>query len=121
MYSFFQVHYDRYDAKFKESHDSLTWDDVEDDVQTFKHKYIYPNIVKGEVEENSIGLWLEKLAQHSYEPAEDVPNENSMDKEKNEKDHTDIVNSIEINVKDHTDTVHEKDMNEVRNVAVNEK
>lgn len=65
------VHYDRYDAKFKESHDSLTWDTEEEAIQKFKHEHIYPVIVKGELEENSIGLWLEKLQLHSYEPSEE--------------------------------------------------
>ncbi|KOB78136.1 tRNA pseudouridine synthase, partial [Operophtera brumata] len=47
-----KVHYERYDAKFKDSHDSLTWDDVEEAIQKFKHEHIYPIIVKGEVEGN---------------------------------------------------------------------
>ncbi|XP_075984626.1 pseudouridine synthase 1 isoform X2 [Anticarsia gemmatalis] len=67
------VHYDRYDAKFKNSHDSLAWDDVEGDVQKFKEQFIYPVIVKGEVEDNCMANWLEKLNMHSYEPSENEP------------------------------------------------
>ncbi|KAM3962165.1 LOW QUALITY PROTEIN: pseudouridine synthase 1 [Aphomia sociella] len=69
------VHYDRYDARYKTSHDSLTWEAEEEAIQKFKHDYIYPNIVKGEIEDNSMGNWLEKLKQHSYEPSDDVPSE----------------------------------------------
>lgn len=68
------MHYDRYDAKFKNSHDSLTWDEAENDIQKFKHEHIYPIIVKGEIEDNSMGIWLDtKLSQHSYEPSDEVP------------------------------------------------
>ncbi|XP_022815592.1 tRNA pseudouridine synthase A isoform X2 [Spodoptera litura] len=67
------VHYDRYDNKFKDSHDSLTWTSEEEEIQKFKHEHIYPVIVKGEVENNSMALWLEKMSNHSYEPSEDVP------------------------------------------------
>lgn len=69
----FQVHYDRYDNKFKDSHDSLTWTSEEEEIQKFKHEHIYPVIVKGEVENSSMAMWLEKLSNHSYEPSEDVP------------------------------------------------
>lgn len=64
------MHYERYDAKFKDSHDSLSWDEVEPSVQEFKEKYIYPSIVQGEIE-GSMSVWLEKLARHSFEPSED--------------------------------------------------
>ncbi|XP_035453161.2 pseudouridylate synthase 1 homolog isoform X1 [Spodoptera frugiperda] len=67
------VHYDRYDNKFKDSHDSLTWTSEEEEIQKFKHEHIYPVIVKGEVENSSMAMWLEKLSNHSYEPSEDVP------------------------------------------------
>ncbi|XP_026738707.1 tRNA pseudouridine synthase A isoform X2 [Trichoplusia ni] len=66
------VHYDRYDAKFKDSHDSLTWTEEEDEIHKFKHEHIYPVIVKGEVENKSIAGWLEKLSLHSYEPSEET-------------------------------------------------
>lgn len=65
------VHYDRYDAKFKDSHDSLTWSAEEEEIHKFKHEHIYPVIVKGEVEGQSMATWLEKLSKHSYEPSEE--------------------------------------------------
>lgn len=67
-----QVHYERYDAKFKDSHDSLIWDDAEEAILKFKHEHIYPNIVKGEIE-GSMVTWLEKLSRHSFEPSDEVP------------------------------------------------
>ncbi|XP_013147359.1 PREDICTED: tRNA pseudouridine synthase A, mitochondrial isoform X2 [Papilio polytes] len=70
-----KVHYERYDAKFKDSHDSLTWEEQEESVKAFKRDRINPNIVKGEIEGNSMLLWLEKLAKHNYEPSEEVPSE----------------------------------------------
>ncbi|CAH0596481.1 unnamed protein product [Chrysodeixis includens] len=75
------VHYDRYDAKFKDSHDSLTWSEEEDEIHKFKHEHIYPVIVKGEVENKSIAGWLEKLKMHSYEPSEETAASAVDDKE----------------------------------------
>ncbi|CAB3224850.1 unnamed protein product [Arctia plantaginis] len=66
------VHYDRYNAKFKDSHDSLTWDAEETEIDKFKHEHIYPVIVKGETEGDSMGVWLEKMRGHSFEPSEDT-------------------------------------------------
>lgn len=77
-----QVHYDRYDTKFKDSHDSLTWEAEEEAVQKFKHEFIYPNIIKGEIEGDSMSNWLEKLSIHSYEPSDD----NSGEKDSDEKE-----------------------------------
>ncbi|KAJ0172077.1 hypothetical protein K1T71_012050 [Dendrolimus kikuchii] len=72
------VHYDRYDAKFKSSHDSLTWDMEEETIQKFKHEQIYPSIVKGEIEDHNMAIWLGKLAKHSYEPSDDVNPESDV-------------------------------------------
>ncbi|XP_004925769.2 pseudouridylate synthase 1 homolog isoform X2 [Bombyx mori] len=67
-----KVHYDRYDARHKGTHDSLTWDKEEETIQKFKEDHIYPNIVRGEIERDSMGTWLEKLSKHSYEPTEEM-------------------------------------------------
>ncbi|XP_053615428.1 pseudouridylate synthase 1 homolog isoform X2 [Plodia interpunctella] len=75
------VHYDRYDAKFKGTHESLTWEFVEDTVQKFKHQFIYPNIVKGEVLGDNMGTWLEKLNLHSYEPSDETDEKGTEDAE----------------------------------------
>ncbi|XP_063832496.1 pseudouridylate synthase 1 homolog isoform X1 [Ostrinia nubilalis] len=78
------VHYTRYDTRYKDSHESLTWEAEEETVNKFKHSHIYPSIVKGEVEGNSMAEWLEKLTQHSYEPSDDAPVDKTL--EDGEKD-----------------------------------
>ncbi|XP_073959454.1 pseudouridine synthase 1 isoform X2 [Choristoneura fumiferana] len=97
-----KVHYDRYDTKFKDSHDSLTWTEVEETVQKFTHDHIYPNIVKGEVKDDSMALWLEKLKKHSYEPSEDEPAEKDDEKgdesdDENEDDEKNLEKEMERN------------------------
>ncbi|XP_023943417.2 pseudouridylate synthase 1 homolog isoform X2 [Bicyclus anynana] len=67
-----KVHYEKYDAKFKDSHESLTWDEQEQAVEQFKRELIFPNIVKGEIEGNSMGIWLEKIKKHSFDPSDNV-------------------------------------------------
>ncbi|XP_068619637.1 pseudouridylate synthase 1 homolog isoform X2 [Battus philenor] len=81
-----KVHYERYDARYKDSHDSLTWEEEEELVKTFKKEKINPNIVKGEIEGNSMGLWLEKLKIHRYEPSEDVASENGTENDQKGSD-----------------------------------
>ncbi|XP_060806019.1 pseudouridylate synthase 1 homolog isoform X2 [Amyelois transitella] len=105
------VHYDRYDAKFKVSHESLTWEPLEDTIQKFKHEYIYPNIVKGEIEGNSMGAWLEKLKTHSYEPSDDVTDEKAT--EDAEKEIADDDDDCE--EKEEIDDEAEKELNGVEN------
>lgn len=52
-------------------HEQLTWEDVEDKVQEFKEKYIYPTIVNKEVAEESMLWWIDnKLSRHSYDDAD---------------------------------------------------
>ncbi|XP_050679457.1 pseudouridylate synthase 1 homolog isoform X1 [Leptidea sinapis] len=67
-----KVHYERYDAKFKDSHENLTWEEVDPLVEAFKREHIVKSIVRGEVEEWASARWLEKLYGHSFEPAADV-------------------------------------------------
>ncbi|GBP04475.1 tRNA pseudouridine synthase A [Eumeta japonica] len=84
------VHYDSYDSKFKHSHETLAWEEYEEVVQKFKSDHIYPNIVKGEVEGNSMGLWLEKLRKHHYEP-----DENSAEKYDGENDECAVKDDVD--------------------------
>ncbi|CAH2054116.1 unnamed protein product, partial [Iphiclides podalirius] len=84
-----KVHYERYDARYKNSHDSLTWDAEEELVRKFKAEQINPTIIKGEIEGNSMGLWLEKLSLHSFEPSEDVPEEKETESGEKETDDAD--------------------------------
>ncbi|CAH0760516.1 unnamed protein product [Diatraea saccharalis] len=75
------VHYTRYDARYKDSHSTLTWETEEEAVQKFKHEHIYPNIVKGEIEQDSMGIWLEKLSLHSFEPTDDTAVDKTIDED----------------------------------------
>ncbi|XP_039760119.1 tRNA pseudouridine synthase A isoform X1 [Pararge aegeria] len=70
-----KVHYERYAAKFKDSHDSLTWESEDEAVEKFKRAVIFPNIIKGEIEGNSMGLWVEKMKNHSFEPSDNISDE----------------------------------------------
>ncbi|XP_041983087.1 tRNA pseudouridine synthase A isoform X2 [Aricia agestis] len=93
-----KVHYERYGARYKESHDTLDWDDQDEAVQRFKHEQIFPNIIKGEIEDNSMGLWLEKMKGHSYEPSDES--------EKNDVSDTKNINSFD---DDRDDDIAQKD------------
>ncbi|KAJ8936291.1 hypothetical protein NQ318_001484 [Aromia moschata] len=64
------VHYDRYNNRYGEDgmHEKLTWEEVDDQVDEFKEKYIYPNIINTEVNEEQMVNWLKnKLSRHSYD------------------------------------------------------
>ncbi|XP_019869602.2 pseudouridylate synthase 1 homolog [Aethina tumida] len=77
------VHYERYNYRYGEDgmHEKLLWDDVEDKVQEFKEKFIYPTIVNTEIKEESMVNWINnKLARHSY---------NEEDEDDDEKDEND--------------------------------
>lgn len=63
-----QVHYDRYNQKYGGDgiHEAITWDHVNPDIEDFKHKFIYPHIVKTEIEEKSMSSWLDTLPLHTF-------------------------------------------------------
>ena len=46
-----QVHYDRYNKRFGKDgiHETLTWAAQTKDVEEFKEKFIYPEMIEGEV------------------------------------------------------------------------
>ncbi|XP_072933162.1 pseudouridylate synthase 1 homolog isoform X2 [Epargyreus clarus] len=113
-----KVHYERYDAKFKSSHDSLTWDEQEEAIEKFKHDQIYPSIVKGEVEGNSMGIWLEKLNKHSYEPSDDVPEDKGAKLEAggDDDDDDDVVEDDDDKGKDDEDDKGKDDGEDKRKV-----
>lgn len=63
----------RYNFRYGEDgmHEKLTWETVEDKVNEFKEKYIYPTIINTEVEKESMLWWLQnKLSKHSYDDAD---------------------------------------------------
>ncbi|XP_031770468.2 pseudouridylate synthase 1 homolog isoform X2 [Galleria mellonella] len=113
------VHYDRYDARYKISHDSLTWEAEEEAVQKFKHDFIYPNIVKGEIEDNSMGNWLEKLNLHSYDPSDDVPGEKETENRELDDDDDEDCDDKETNETKEQDVISKSVENVTSNVASN--
>ncbi len=49
-----QVHYDRYNKRFGKDgiHETLTWEAQKKDVEDFKEKFIFPEMIDGEVKVN---------------------------------------------------------------------
>lgn len=66
-----QVHYDKYNRSFGDRIAHLTWNEYENDINDFREKYIFPTIVKGEIENNSMLNWVETLFWHCYEMVPD--------------------------------------------------
>lgn len=67
------VHYDRYNERYGKDglHELLGWSDLSDQINEFKDKFIYPNIVTTELKENSMFTWLQTLPKHTYAVRED--------------------------------------------------
>lgn len=89
----------RYNNRFGSDgiHEPLTWEQVEDKVNDFKEKYIYPTIVTKEVEEELMLWWLKnKLSKHSYDEA---GNNDSDDENVDDDDH-DNGNQKELEIKE---------------------
>nr|XP_023016254.1 tRNA pseudouridine synthase A [Leptinotarsa decemlineata] len=64
------VHYDRYNFRYGEdgTHEKLTWEDVENEVNEFRDKYIFPTIINKEIEGEEMLQWIkDKLSKHSYD------------------------------------------------------
>ncbi|CAF4880800.1 unnamed protein product [Pieris macdunnoughi] len=90
-----KVHYERYDTRYKDSHESLTWEDLDDTIEKFKMEHIHPNVVKGEIEGRNMALWLEKIEKHSFDPNDYVmedKDDNIQDDDDDEKVDADIEN-----------------------------
>ena len=47
-----EIHYERYNKRFANdgiaSHESLSWENVQDEVEAFKKDYIFPEMIEGE-------------------------------------------------------------------------
>jgi tRNA pseudouridine38-40 synthase len=69
------VHYDRYNKKFGGDgmHERLEWKKWSEKVHDFKHKFIYPVMMRTEKEEKSMLKWLECLPLHTYSKRECGP------------------------------------------------
>ncbi|CAF0738660.1 unnamed protein product [Didymodactylos carnosus] len=63
-----RLHYDRYDKKFGNDghHELLTWKESEETFTKFKEEYIIPYIVKKEITDKSMLVYLERLIVHSF-------------------------------------------------------
>lgn len=68
-----QVHYDSYNQKYGETHDQLTWEELEPAIQEFRDKFIHPVIAETEIKDKPMVKWLESLPFHTYdERPEDI-------------------------------------------------
>ncbi|GJQ87875.1 hypothetical protein Trydic_g1146 [Trypoxylus dichotomus] len=70
------VHYDKYNRRYGQDgiHDTLEWKELDDIVEEFKQKYIYPTIIDTEIKESSMVNWLRKLSGHRYDAFDDDKN-----------------------------------------------
>lgn len=82
------VHYDKYNRRYGEDgiHETLEWKELDDQIETFKEKYIYPTIVETEIKESSMSNWLQKLWGHSYDFTEDERNNGDNDENSDEEE-----------------------------------
>eukprot|EP00090_Calanus_glacialis_P017815 TRINITY_DN27658_c0_g1_i1.p1 TRINITY_DN27658_c0_g1~~TRINITY_DN27658_c0_g1_i1.p1 ORF type:complete len:361 (-),score=106.32 TRINITY_DN27658_c0_g1_i1:103-1185(-) len=65
------IHYERYNKRYWEEgmHDNLDWAEHHDQVEKFKEKFIFSDIIKTEVKEKSMMKWLrEVLPMHTFMP-----------------------------------------------------
>jgi len=64
-----KLHYDKYNKKFGNDgiHKPLTFVECENEIESFKHKYIYPNVIEKEIEEKSMFNWLSRLCCFNFD------------------------------------------------------
>ena len=63
-----EIHFDRYNKRFANDgiHEGLTCSDaMNDDIESFKDEFIFPEMIQGE-KEYSMFEWLKVLPQHSF-------------------------------------------------------
>ena len=97
-----EVHYDRYNKKYGGDgiHESLVWDEVNDQIISLKNTHIYPRIVETEIHEKSMFKWLEILPIHSFDVRSNESFYNNKILCKNE---------IELEVKEENEKIQEKE------------
>lgn len=63
-----QLHYDKYDRKYGKDgvHRPIEWPELADTMETFKHEYIFSNMIRKEIEDKSMFKWLTKLPLSHY-------------------------------------------------------
>ena len=64
-----EIHYERYNKRFANDgiHESLTWEDVDTQVEAFKDDFIFSEMVQGEKNEHSMFEWLKCLPMHAFQ------------------------------------------------------
>jgi len=63
-----EVHYERYNKKYGGDgiHEALLWDEVNEQIVSFKSEHIYPRMVETEIQEKSMLNWLSTLPIHTF-------------------------------------------------------
>ncbi|CAF1040105.1 unnamed protein product [Brachionus calyciflorus] len=63
-----KLHYDKYNKKFGKDgiHEPIEWSHLEQEIENFKHEYIFTNIIQKEKEKKSMFNWLSKLPINHY-------------------------------------------------------
>jgi len=112
-----EIHYERYNKRFANdgiaSHESLSWENVQDEVEAFKKDYIFPEMIEGEKEEKSMFEWLKVMSVHSFTQRHFESSESTIeplgllarnfaDMEKEDKDKSEIEVSNENKAADNT-------------------
>lgn len=82
------VHYDRYNYRYGTDgmHETLEWENLNDVVEKFKEKYIYPVIIDTEIAEKSMVEWAEKLKGHGYDIVDEDEKTNEDEVSSDEED-----------------------------------
>ncbi|XP_027699865.1 tRNA pseudouridine synthase A isoform X2 [Vombatus ursinus] len=64
-----RVHFEQYNRRFGNDglHEPLDWVEEEEKMTVFKEQYIYPTIIKTEMEEHSMTNWLNTLPNHDFD------------------------------------------------------
>ncbi|XP_030073388.1 pseudouridylate synthase 1 homolog isoform X2 [Microcaecilia unicolor] len=64
-----RVHFEKYNRRFGSDglHEALEWTGEEQKIAGFKEQYIYPTIIKTELEEKSMLNWLNTLPIHDFD------------------------------------------------------
>ncbi|XP_074061330.1 pseudouridylate synthase 1 homolog [Macrotis lagotis] len=64
-----RVHFEQYNRRFGNDglHEPLDWVEEEEKMTVFKEQYIYPTIIKTEMEEHSMTTWLNTLPNHDFD------------------------------------------------------
>lgn len=82
-----QVHYDRYNYRYGKDglHEPLNWEELENQVNEFKEKYIYPTIIDAEVKDQIVLGWLaDRLSTHQFDLAEGEDQQSSDENDEEE-------------------------------------